>query len=137
MCPKDSSEMASVEGGAASGGSLALCRDVRWTTSDRGLSYYAEADGHDVHESSAAESPHLWVDGEHMTVEEAAALRDGLREGEWRATLTVAIDRHYQTRTANPSAWKAGDQCVLCGSFNTELENDVASCNTCGASEAA
>jgi hypothetical protein len=107
---------------------------VRWTTSDRGLRYYKEADGHEVHESSAASGPHLWVDGDHLTVGEAADLRDSLPEGGFRETLTVAIAGHYQTRQP-VNDWKAGDQCTLCGSFDTTLEDDKAGCNGCGARE--
>jgi hypothetical protein len=113
---------------------MARYKDIRWTTSDRGLRYYQEVDGREVHESSAAESPHLWIDGEHVDMDEAFAMRDAEPQGRWRDTLTAAILGHYQLREA-PKDWKAGDQCVLCGSFDTTLESNVAGCNGCGAKE--
>lgn len=107
---------------------------IRWTTSDRGLRYYEPAQGHEVRESSLATHPHLWVDDEHLSVEQAVALRDDLPPGRWRETLTTAIEGHYQARQPQ-QGWKAGDPCALCGSTDTTLENDVAACNGCGASE--
>jgi hypothetical protein len=76
-------------------------RQVRWTTTDRGFRHYAEADGHEVRESSRATSPSLWVDGEHLELADAAALRDTLPDGPWRSTLSLAIDEHYQLRNAS------------------------------------
>lgn len=108
--------------------------NVRWETSDRGLRYYADAEGHTVHESSSAESPHLWIDGENTPIEDAAALRDKLDPGPWRETLTVAIEQHYQHRPLTKD-WKAGDPCHNCGSTDTTLDNDIAACNGCGSSE--
>lgn len=105
---------------------------VRWTTTDRGFRRYEPAEGHEVYESSAASGPHLWVDGEHMTVEDATALRDALPAGLWRDTLTTAIDRHYQKRLPTKN-WTAGDPCECCGSTDTHEEDGVAFCGSCGA----
>ncbi len=107
---------------------------VRWTMTDRGFRHYAEVEGHGVHESSAAEAPHLWVDGEHLDLTQAAQLRDRQSPGAWRDTLSEAIDGHYQVRV-KPTDWGTGSVCDLCGSRETLLINDVASCNGCGASE--
>jgi hypothetical protein len=110
--------------------------DRRWEVTDRGFRHYTpvELDRGSVaavYESSAASEPHLWLDLDgttaHMTVEQAEALR---------TTLGLAIEQHYQTRTNDPAAWKAGDPCALCGSTDTG-EDAVRGgfCNTCGAAD--
>lgn len=118
--------------------------DVRWFTSIRGFKHYkpveTEAGEVLVYESSRAFEPHLWIgtagDTEHVHIDEAAARRDVLPEGNpLRLTLDVAIERHYQVWKHDPKAWKPGDQCVLCGSPETGLDGDVAYCNGCGARE--
>lgn len=109
--------------------------DVRWTTSDRGFRFYAPVGGHEVRESSMASAPHLWVDNAHLTVDQAAELRDTLPAGLWRDTLTAAIDGHYQTRPSVRETWQAGDPCEMCGSTDTALVDGLASCNGCGADE--
>lgn len=118
--------------------------DVRWTVTDRGFKHYAPftVDGHDVqvYESSAAESPHLWIktDGEtkHVALEDAQAIHDSLDGGLLKATLAVAIERHYQKPGPDPDDWKAGDPCAMCGSRDTG-ENGIlgAFCRTCGAAD--
>lgn len=104
--------------------------EVRWTTSDRGLRYYEAPDGHELHESSSAESPHLWVNGTNMSVDEAAFIRDEHLGTRWAKVLSAAIDGHYQTRKRT-KAWEAGDPCDLCGSHDTVLEDNVAGCRGC------
>jgi hypothetical protein len=118
---------------------MSLSRETigrRWEASDRGLRYYTPVELDrgslvSVYESSAAASPHLWLnlDGQtaHMTVEQAEALC---------TTLGLAIEQHYQTREHDPTAWKAGDPCAMCGSSDTG-EDTVRGgfCNTCGAAD--
>lgn len=109
--------------------------EIRWKTTDRGFRQYAEAEGHEVRESSLATIPSLWVDDIEMSLAGAEDVRDSLPAGPWRDTLTVAIDQHYQVREPERGEWKAGSRCTLCGSHDTWLVNDVAGCNGCGVSE--
>lgn len=117
--------------------------DVRWTTTDRGFKHYAPVDVGDhiitVYESSRAFEPHLWIDTdgntEHVPLAQAIAYRGDLAEDDpLRATLTVAIERHYQMREAG-EPWKAGDQCEMCGSPDTGEEDGAAFCRSCGVDE--
>lgn len=118
--------------------------DVRWTKTDRGFKHYAPVETErgtvTVYESSAAETPCLWIDVagdlKHVTLDTAREIRDMRPDDDaLRATLTVAIDRHYQANQYDPKDWKAGDPCAQCGSEDTDEVDGIAICRGCGATD--